>query len=427
METINSYVLIIIFSATIIISYFYNLYAKKSGIPSVLLLILTGMLINFGFFISESASPNLFSILKVLGVVGLALIVLEAALDLRIIKEKMGLIFKSLSVAVLGLFATSYIGALILNNLLAMNMIEALLFTVPLSILSSAIILPSIDSLDDNKREFMIYESTFSDILGIVLFYSLLSFLGPDSKSEIYGEVFGNLAFTIIFSIIASYILIYLFQNIKGHDKLFLLISILLLLYAVGKLFHLSSLIIILIFGVILNNYRLFFAGGLSKLIQHEKVESVLSDFKVVTGESAFVVRTFFFIIFGWSVSLGDMFNLQTLSIGIILLVVIYAIRAICLFLFNGKNIFPQLFLAPRGLITILLFFAIPEELTQKYDFNGILLFIILASCLIMTWSLIKYKQINSLPLESIEDPNEEHEGHEDDFSEEDSEENLEL
>ena len=67
-----------------------------------------------------------------------------------------------------------------------------------------------------SKKEFMIYESTFSDILGIVLFYSLLSFLGPDSKSEIYGEVFGNLAFIIIFSIIISYVLVYLFSKHQG-------------------------------------------------------------------------------------------------------------------------------------------------------------------------------------------------------------------
>ena len=393
MNSLDPIVLIIIFSSTIILSYVFNLYSKKSGIPSVLLLIFTGMLINFGFFISEMGSPNLFSVLKILGVVGLALIVLEAALDLKLVKEKMGLIFKSLSTAIIGLFATAYAGSLVLNYTLEMPMIEALLFTVPLSILSSAIILPSLGSLDEYKKEFMIYESTFSDILGIVLFYSLLSFLGPDSKSEIYGEVFGNLVFTILFSIIISYILVYLFQNIKGHDKLFLLISILLLLYAVGKLFHLSSLIIILIFGMILNNYKVFFSGGLSRLINDEKVEHILADFKVVTGESAFVVRTFFFIIFGWSVSVGSMFNLKSIAIGIALLVIIYVVRAICLFIFSGKNIFPQIFLAPRGLITILLFFAIPKELTDKYDFNGVLLFIILASCLIMTWSLIRHKK----------------------------------
>ncbi len=118
--------------------------------------------------------------------------------------------------------------------------------------------------------------------------------------------------------------------------------------------------------------------------------------------------------------------NLQTLSIGIILLVVIYVVRAICLF-FLMEKYFPQLFLAPRGLITILLFLAIPEELTQKYDFNGILLFIILASCLIMTWSLIKYKEANSRPLEPIDGSDEDHEEHEDNLSEEEAEENIEL
>ena len=411
MDQLSSYSLIILFSATIIVSYFFNIYAKKSGIPAVLMLIVSGVLINFSLIISGIEKPNLFPILEVLGVVGLILIVLEAALDLELLKEKIGVITKSLLVATIGLVATSYVSAEFLCYVFEMTIIEALLFTIPLSILSSAIILPSIDSLDEYKKEFMIYESTFSDILGIVGFYSVMSFLGPDSKSEIYGEVFSNLIFTIVFSVIASYILIYIFQKLKGHNKLFLLISILLLLYAIGKLFHLSSLIIILIFGVILNNYKLFFKGGLIKLIDHEKVTSVLADFKVITGESAFVIRTFFFIIFGWSISLSSMFNLKTVAVGGAILLIIYTIRTISLILFSGKNIFPQVFLAPRGLITILLFFAIPKSITEQYDFNGVLLFVIFISCIIMTSGLIRYKKNQETIKEnadSLENTNEE-------------------
>ena len=411
MDQLSSYSLIILFSATIIVSYFFNIYAKKSGIPAVLMLIVSGVLINFALIISGIEKPNLFPILEVLGVVGLILIVLEAALDLELLKEKIGVITKSLLVATIGLVATSYVSAEFLCYVFEMTIIEALLFTIPLSILSSAIILPSIDSLDEYKKEFMIYESTFSDILGIVGFYSVMSFLGPDSKSEIYGEVFSNLIFTIVFSVIASYILIYIFQKLKGHNKLFLLISILLLLYALGKLFHLSSLIIILIFGVILNNYKLFFKGGLIKLIDHEKVTSVLADFKVITGESAFVIRTFFFIIFGWSISLSSMFNLKTVAVGGAILLIIYTIRTISLILFSGKNIFPQVFLAPRGLITILLFFAIPKSITEQYDFNGVLLFVIFISCIIMTSGLIRYKKNQETIKEnadSLENTNEE-------------------
>jgi Kef-type K+ transport system membrane component KefB len=391
-DVLSTYHLIIIFSVTIIISYFFNLYAKKSGVPAVLMLIGLGVVINYSLRFSGLSKPDLLPILEVLGVVGLILIVLEAALDLQLLKEKVGLIIKSFLVALIGLAATAYLAALSLNFLMGAELLNALLYTIPLSILSSAIILPSIDDLSEEKREFMIYESTFSDIIGIVGFYSVLTMAGSKTGESVYSEVFGSIVFTIIISVLISYILIYVFQNIKGHVKLFLLIAILLLLYAIGKMFHLSSLIIILIFGIILNNYKVFFRGGLIKLLNQEKVEEVLDDMKVITAESAFVVRTFFFIIFGWSVYLGSLLSFKVIGIGLVILTIIYLIRAIVLFLFNGKDILTQLFLAPRGLITILLFFAIPEELSIGPELQGILLFVILISCLIMTWSMINSK-----------------------------------
>ena len=360
------------------------------------MLIGLGIVINYVLRFSGVVKPNLLPVLEVLGVVGLILIVLEAALDLQLLKEKIGLITKSFLVALLGLGGTAYLAALTLNFLMGIEVLSGLLYTIPLSVLSSAIILPSIDDLDDNKREFMIYESTFSDIVGIVGFYSVLTLVGSPSGESVSGEVFGSLALTVILSIIISYILIYVFQNIEGHVKLFLLIAILLLLYAIGKMFHLSSLIIILIFGMILNNYKVFFRGVLMKLLNEEKVGGVLGDMKIITAESAFVVRTFFFIIFGWFTDLGSLLSFKVIGIGLVVLVIIYIVRVIILFLFNGKDIITRLFLAPRGLITILLFFSIPDgvvEYTAHEDLRAVLLFVILTSCLIMTWSMIAYKK----------------------------------
>ena len=406
MAFLDSYGLIIVFSLTIIISYFFNLYAKKSGVPAVLMLIGLGIVIHYGLLLSGEQSLDLARPLEVLGVIGLILIVLEAALDLRLQKEKIGLILKSFLVALLGLGGTAYLAAISLGYFLHIEFLTALLYTIPLSILSSAIILPSIDDLDKEKREFMIYESTFSDIIGIVGFYSVLTMLDSSNAEGVYGEVFANLALTVVFSIIISYMLICVFQNIKGHVKLFLLIAILLLLYAVGKIFHLSSLIIILIFGMILNNYKLFFKGVLTRLVSFEKVEEVLDDMKVVTGETAFVVRTFFFIIFGWSVSLGSLISFSAIGLGLLVLAIIYLVRTIVLFIFGGKDIFPQLFLAPRGLITILLFFAIPENLSSSSDFQGVLLFVILLSCVVMSWALMEQKK--KLATEFLDDENKE-------------------
>ena len=104
---------IIIFSSIIIISYFFNSYSKKTGVPSVLMLIVLGMI--FGFYMEFQ---NRFSfILEVLGTVGLILIVLEGALGLKLLKNNVPIIFKSFAVSAVTLGGTSYLGALLLNSI----------------------------------------------------------------------------------------------------------------------------------------------------------------------------------------------------------------------------------------------------------------------------------------------------------------------
>lgn len=412
MVDLSGSLLIIIFSITIVVSYLFNILAKKSGIPSVLMLIFLGILINSSLTIAgvggyDFKSPGS-SILEVLGVFGLILIVLEAALDLRLAKDRVSVILKSFLVALIALAGTSYLGALVICFFIeSFSVSIALLYTIPLSILSSAILLPSVGSLSEKKKEFLVYESTFSDIIGIIGFTVVLNVVdGSGENAGIYGQSFSSLVLTVVFSILISYALIYVFQNIRGKTKLFLLIAVLVLLYELAHMLNLTSLLIILIFGIILNNHGLFFKGRLAGFVSAKKIDSILDDFKVITAESAFVVRTFFFIIFGWSVSLlslvynkdSGVWTFKIFLIGLVLLLAIYLVRFLVLVLFTGKRIMPQLFLAPRGLITILLFYAIPQNLTPKtsVDFEGVLLFIILSSCLVMSWALMRHKKPSS-------------------------------
>lgn len=393
---LSTYHYIIIFASVIIVSYFFSSFSKKSGIPSVLMLIALGITVNI--YIPFQDRFNF--ILEVLGTVGLILIVLDGALGLKLLKSKTGFILKSLFVSLITLGGTSYISALFLNYFFELPIIHSLLLTVPLSILSSAILLPSIDSVEENKREFLIYESTFSDIIGIIFFYTTLNFINPTTESsEVYGFIVSDLIGTTVFSIVISYFLIYIFQKLKGQAKLFLLISVLMILYAFGEMLNLSSLIIILMFGLIINNYKLFFRGVFFKLIDDdEKISEIIDDFKIVTLESAFVVRTFFFILFGWSIKISDLFDLQSFLIGLSIVVAIYLVRSITLFIFSGtfrfSKILPELFLAPRGLLTILLFYAIPKNLIKSdINFEGVFLYVIIICSLVMTWVLIREKK----------------------------------
>lgn len=396
MEILSSYNLIIEVSVIIILSFLFNGIARKTNIPSVLMLIVLGVLLQFGINYFNAGSVNFLPILEILGIVGLIMIVLEAALELKLKREKLVPILKSLAIALIGLLGSAWVAALILYNFIPeMTMTSAWLYATPLSILSSAIIIPSVAGLSNSKKEFHVYESTFSDIMGIMMFYFLTGKLDPAESSGIIGFS-GNLLLTVAISLIASYAIILIFQKIKSQVKLFLLIAVLLLLYAVGKKMHLSSLIIILIFGLVIANMKLFFKGQLSKFLQYEKAHHIYHELHTITAETAFVVRTFFFVVFGLTIVVSSLFNFDVALISCLILASIYVIRFVLLRVFLGKDIIPQLFIAPRGLITVLLFYAIPAEAQITTFEPGILLFVIIGTSLIMTAAMIYDKKRNN-------------------------------
>jgi len=400
----TSYNLIIAASAIVIFSFFFGEIAKKTNIPSVLLLIVLGILIKLGLDSIGQGAIDFSLELELLGIVGLIMIVLEAALELELKKEKLVPIVKALGIAFIGLIASTWVAALILHQFIPeMTMGSAWLYATPLSILSSAIIIPSVGGLRNDKKEFHIYESTFSDILGIMLFYFLTGQLDAAENASGVSGFLWNVLLTIVISLIASYLIVLVFQKIKSHVKLFLLIAVLLMLYAIGKQMHLSSLIIILIFGLLIANMRLFFQGPLKKLLNLEKARHIYEGLHVITMETAFVVRTFFFVIFGITIVLSSLADLNVALISGLIVLSIYIIRFLILRLFIGKDILPQLFIAPRGLITILLFYAIPEEAEIAGFEPGILLFIIISTSLIMTFAMIYDKNRSGKALRRVE------------------------
>lgn len=394
MEILSPYNVIIASSLILIASFFFGEIAKKTNIPSVLMLIFLGILLNFGIDAMGGENLDFFPILEVLGIIGLIMIVLEAALELELKQEKYIPIAKAFGIALIGLLLSTWIAALILHYFIdGMTMEKAWVYATPLSILSSAIIIPSVSGLREDKKEFHIYESTFSDILGIMAFYFLTGQLDAAEHASGIGGFAGNVLLTIVLSVIASYIIVLIFQNIRSHTKLFLLIAVLLLLYALGKKMHLSSLIIILVFGLLIANMKLFFRGFLKKWLNYKEAKHIYEGLHVITMETAFVVRTFFFVIFGITIVLSSLASLNVALVSLLIIASIYIIRFAVLRLFIGKDILPQLFVAPRGLITVLLFYAIPPEATVVGFEPGILLFIIIGTSLIMTFAMIADKK----------------------------------
>lgn len=426
----SAYVIIIAAALIIILSFIFNIISNKTNIPSVLMLIVLGVFIQLVVWSPDTASKSsqLMMGLEILGNVGLIFIVLEAALDLKLKKDKIGLISKSFIIALFALLFSSFAIASVFmflwsdgNGTNNVNWITSLLYAVPLSIMSSAIIIPSVSKLTKSKKEFMIYESTFSDILGIMFFYFLKNNRYVESAEQVFKDVSINIGATVLIALVISYLLVILFQKLQMQAKYFLMFSVLVLLYAIGKMFHLSSLIIILFFGLVLNNSNVFFIGPLKGLSVGEKLKSSLHELHVITLETAFVLRTFFFVVFGVTISIASLFDYRYGLLSILIVAILFLIRWLMLRIFSGKDISPQLWIAPRGLITVLLFFSIPNgwvdvdgemlnEYTPLYDCTipffdqGILLYTILLTSIIMTISLIttRGEKVKDVLLDSI-------------------------
>lgn len=329
-------------------------------------------------------------LLELLGIVGLILIVLEGSLELHLSRKKVPLVLKSIVSAAIILVATSAIIALILVEFLDMQVKNAIIYAVPLGVISSAIAIPSVEELSTEKKEFIIYESTFSDIMGIMLFNYVI--VDNVLSAESFGNFLVGFVLIIIISLISSLLLLFLLNYTTSHAKFFLIFAVLILIYSLAKMMHLPSLLLILVFGLMLNNARLYIRGPLMNYLYLDKVMVINEDLKVVTTESAFLIRTFFFLLFGYSIDLTTLYDIEVVFIGSLIIGTILFTRFIFLRFISKTNVIPEIFIAPRGLITIILFYSIPVAYYSSRFSQGILFFVIIVSALIMMLGLMLSK-----------------------------------
>jgi NhaP-type Na+/H+ or K+/H+ antiporter len=395
----NTLSILIVLPLLVVFSYIFDAIARKTKFPSVILLMFTGIIVRVGTNLYGFTDFEfLDQLIPVLGTVGLILIVLEGALELDIKKEKLPVILKGFFAAALILILNIIAVAWVLENFLSMEHKTAIIFAIPLAIISSAVAIPSAAGLLDHEKEFVVYESTFSDILGIMIFnYAIRQFesnqslISPESMIALGLQIIG----VIVVSLFITYLLFQLLQKIEHHVKFFLILALLVLVYAFGKLFHLPALVTIFIFGLFLSNVQVLLPGFMKKYLDLNQTEKGLHEFHILTAESTFLVKTFFFLFFGFSISLTQFNSLNPFLIGLLIFTIMLIIRYIY-FTVSTFKIIPStlVYISPRGLISILLFLQIKEatfiDLSKAIIDERVLLVVILLSMMIMTLGTMK-------------------------------------
>ena len=381
--------IIITFCILLLIAYVFDLTSSKTKIPSVILLLLLGWAVKQLTVLLDINLPDISTILPVLGTIGLILIVLEGSLELELNRSKFGLIRKSFFGALIPMIALAFLLAFAFRYFGQFGLKDSLTNAIPFCVISSAIAIPSIRNLSPLNKEFVIYESSLSDIFGVLIFNFLV--LNETIDTVSFGLFSLQLLIITVVSFIATIGLSYLLNKIEHHVKFIPIILLVVLIYAVSKVYHLPGLIFILIFGLSI--------GNLDELKQFKWIEKFKPDelnkevkkFKELIIEGAFLVRALFFLLFGYLIETIEVLNTDTLLWSVSIVFFIFAFRTIQLKL-SKLPLRPLLFVAPRGLITILLFLSIEPTHTISLVNKSLIIQVIILTALVMMFGLMANK-----------------------------------
>ncbi|MBO0948835.1 cation:proton antiporter [Fibrella forsythiae] len=386
----NTSYLIIALSTAVLVSYGFDLLSSRFRTPPLLLLLLMGALLRILTNSLNIQVPYVFPTLSALGTLSLILVVLEGGLDLDIQSDRLSLVRRTGLMALSSILLTTLVLATMLYLLLDESYYKCLINALPFSIVSSSIAGQAVRPLPNDKREFITYETSFAAIISIMLYNFLI-----ESDISLLGATFGFIRDTLtmgLVSVICCFALLYLIGRINHPVKFLPIISVLLLVYAIANIYELSSLLLVLIFGLFLNNTELFIRGRLARTFKSDLFEQELDQFKNLTAEGAFIVRTFFFLLFGYATNLSSLIDTDALIVSALFLVVIFAVRWPLLRLIYPGDWRPLNWIAPRGLITILLYTNIPQALKLTGFREGILTLVVILTAVFMAVGTIRYR-----------------------------------
>ena len=374
----------------LLISYLFDITTKFTKVPSVIFLLATGWVLNQVGGLYDIIVPNLNVVLPILGTIGLILIVLEGSLELELNRSTKEVVKKSVLIALIPLVIIAVGFSVFLHYAWGLSYKQSLINIIPFCIISSSIAIPSAINLTKSKRQFITYESSLSDIIGVI-FFNFATFGTVISLSGAF-HFAGQFMLMLVISVVASLILAVLLAKIDHHIKYGPIIILNILIYQISKIYHLPALIFILFFGLVLGNIDELKNLKLLRNFRFTKFNREVKHFKDVVIEATFIVRTLFFIVFGFVLKTEDIINVDSLVWSVSIVIAIFVFRAI--FLKLGKmDMQPLFYIAPRGLITVLLFLSITPEQRFVHLNESVVIQVILLTTFVMMVGLLFEKK----------------------------------
>jgi Kef-type K+ transport system membrane component KefB len=378
--------IIIALCLLLLIAYLFDLTASRTQIPSVILLLVLGWFVRETTLLLDIELPDLSGTLPILGTIGLILIVLEGSLELELNKSKVLLIKKSSLGAFLPLIVLAFSLAYMLHYYGGYSFKDCLTNAIPFCVISSAIAIPSVRNLSKSQKEFIIYESSLSDIFGVI-FFNFVAF-NATFGIETFGYFCLEILIIVVISFVATILLSFLLNKIDHHIKFVPIILLIILIYEISKIFHLPALIFILVFGLSIGNLDELKGYQWTRSFRLDLLNKEVAKFKELIIEATFLVRALFFLLFGYLIKTAEIINTDTLGWAAVIVGILFILRFVQLKI-SKIPLSPLLFVAPRGLITILLFLSITPDQTIDIVNKSLIIQVILLTAVIMMIGLM--------------------------------------
>lgn len=309
----------------IFVSHLFTGIFERKMIPDVLLLMFLGILVGP---LLGLVTPAEFGIAgPMFTTITLVVILFEGGLDLKIDSLRSA-IKGTLSLTFISFFVTVVIVGIIGWAIFRMNLLDSLILGAILGGTSSAVVIPLVRKLKvtDSSRTVLILESAFSDVLCIVFTLALLEVyrIGNVNVGLILGKVISSFALAGFMGWVGAIFWSFLLLRIRTiKNSIFTTPAFVFIIYGISEILGYSGAISALVFGFTLANISLFNLSILKKYTIAEPITLNQTE-KVFFSEVVFLLKTFFFIYIGLSISFNSFW---TISLGLLLTIIVYIAR----------------------------------------------------------------------------------------------------
>jgi len=309
----------------VFLAHLFSQLFEKTRIPDVIILVFIGLLVGpvTGLVSSEAFGKvgNVFTI------VALVIILFESGLGLSFstLREST---MPGIRLTLINFIVTVVVSDLLSVLLFRMSFLEGLVLGSIVGGTSSAVVIPMVSKLrmQEDTRTTLILESTFSDVMCIVVTLAFIqAFKFHELKpSLILGQMIASFLLAAVIGALAAGLWSNILQKIRElENNIFLSLAFVFIVFGVTELLGYSGAIGSLTFGIVLGNIQRLQLPIFKKFKFFQPVK-VSAREEAFFAEVVFLLKTFFFIYIGLSISFS---NVILIFAGLGLASVLFLIR----------------------------------------------------------------------------------------------------